>query len=44
MSWCICYVGYLNEDGFLNLPRFEKYLTALAQVWMNLLVGEVERL
>jgi len=24
--------GYLNENGFLNLPRFEKYLTVLAQV------------
>jgi len=31
------FVGYLNEDGFLNLPRFEKYLTALAQVSIDLL-------
>jgi len=36
ISWFL-FVGYLNEDGFLNLPRFEKYLTALAQVLTNLL-------
>ena len=28
---CVIMLGYLNEDGDLNLPRFEKYLEKLAE-------------
>ena len=29
------FTGYIHENGSLNMARFERYMTALAEVTMN---------